>query len=48
LKTLNSAKQIKGNPSFFLGFPLPGLGRALLDLAKFGFGLATGGSTRAV
>jgi hypothetical protein len=39
LKRLVSDKEIKGNPSVFLGFIWLGLGWILLDLAKFGFGL---------
>jgi len=40
LKRLKTDKRIQGNPSFFLWFSLDWLGGALLDLAKFGFGLA--------
>jgi hypothetical protein len=36
LKYLDSDKKIQGKPSVFLGFPLRRLGRALLDLARFG------------
>jgi hypothetical protein len=39
LKRLKTAKRIQGNPSFFLCFPLPALGRASLDFEEFGIGL---------
>src|ERR1700683_2254303 len=44
LKRLISDKEIQGNPSLFLCWILLGVGRALLDLAKFGIGLEKHGS----
>src|ERR1700685_1978693 len=44
LKRLISDKEIQGNPSLFLCWILLGVGRALLDLAKFGIGLEKRGS----
>jgi hypothetical protein len=40
LKRLKTAKEIKGSQSFFLCWIWLDIGSALLDLAKFGIGLA--------
>src|ERR1700683_1266672 len=44
LKRLISDKEIQGKPSLFLCWILLGVGRAFLDLAKFGIGLEKRGS----